>query len=300
MASIGIGRVMATGRPSLRLAILTPAPDEPRFAALADRWFERLAEPLRAEGVEPAPRSWTEADDLGDFDAVAPLLAWSYHARAAQWDGLLDRLGRARARTVNPLDTLAWNTRKTYLGGLEQAGAPVIPTLFADRLDAGLIDQAHGRFGAELVAKPQISGGSFETVRLSAGRPAPTLPRGPAMVQPFMPSVSGEGELSLVYFDRCFSHAVAKIAKADDFRVQYQHGGLTSALHPPPEAFVAAERVLAATSRTLIYARIDLIRDPDGRLRLMELEAIEPDLFLEHAPDGGAAFARATRRALAD
>lgn len=284
----------------MRLAILTPAPDEPRFAALTHLWFERLAAPLRAEGVEVMAQSWSEAGGRADFNAVTPLLAWSYHARAGQWNDLLDRLGRSALRVVNPLETLAWNTRKTYLSDLEKAGAPVVPTLFADRLDAALIKRAHGCFGAELVAKPQISGGSFETVRLSAGRPRPALPSGPAMVQPFMPSVSGEGELSLIYFDRRFSHAVAKTAKAGDFRVQRQHGGVTAALNPPPEAFTAAERVLAATSQTLVYARVDLIRDPDGALRLMELEAIEPDLFLEHAPDGGAAFAAAMRRALAN
>lgn len=290
---------MATGRSSsVRLAVLTPAPDEPRFAALSHVWFERLAAPLRAQGVDAVARPWTHIGDLTGFDAVTPLLAWSYHARVADWDGLLQRLAGLPVAVVNPLDTLVWNTRKTYLAELEQAGAPVVPTLFAERLDADLIAQAHRRFGAELVVKPQISGGSFETVRLSPGSAPALVSQRPMMVQPFLPAVSGEGELSLIYFDRRFSHAVTKTAKAGDFRVQVQHGGVTAPTSPPPEAFETAEQVLAATARGLAYARIDLIRGTDGKLRLMELEAIEPDLFLEHAPDGGAGFAAAMRRAV--
>jgi glutathione synthase/RimK-type ligase-like ATP-grasp enzyme len=113
------------------------------------------------------------------------------------------------------------------------------------------------------------------------------------ILQPFLPSVREEGELSLFYFGGAFSHAVAKVARNGDFRVQPQYGGATTAFYPGPEAREAAAIVLAACDKELTYARVDLIRCLDGGLRLMELEVIEPDLFLAFALDGGAAYGRA-------
>ena len=125
------------------------------------------------------------------------------------------------------------------------------------------------------------------------------VPKFAAMIQPFLPSVSGEGEISLLHFDGVFSHAVGKVAKAGDFRVQPQFGSTIGPITPPPVALDVAQAVLAAAPGRLTYCRVDLIRHPDGTLRVMELEAIEPDLFLEHAPEAGAVFAAAVKRALA-
>ena len=110
--------------------------------------------------------------------------------------------------------------------------------------------------------------------------------------------MTGEGELSLIYFGGRFSHALRKVPAAGDFRVQVQHGGANTAIAASADARAAAERVLAAARRPLTYARVDLIRAADGQLRLMELEAIEPDLFLDMSPDCGAAFAQAMVRAM--
>ena len=282
----------------MRLAVLTPAPDQPETTAFALRWFERLAAPLRRAGIEPVIRSWADPGDLSGFDAVTPLIAWLYHLSLADWLALLDRLDAEGARTINSTATLRWNTRKTYLADLADAGAPVVPTMFVDRLTPEAVAEAHALFGPDIIAKPQVSGAAFETVRLHPGAPLAGGPSGAAMLQPFMTAVNGEGELSLLYFGGRFSHALGKVAAAGDFRVQVQYGGVSDRIEPPAEAVIAAEQVLAAAGRPLTYARIDLIRGPDGAFRLMELEAIEPDLFLEHALDGGAAFAAAMAQAM--
>jgi glutathione synthase/RimK-type ligase-like ATP-grasp enzyme len=282
----------------LRLMLLTPAPDEPRFAQIAQQWADRLAGALATARVVAETRRWTQADDLSGFDGVSPLLAWSYHQHLDDWLERLDRLAACGLPVINPVATLTWNTTKTYLADLEAAGVPIVPTLFTQVLTPEDLAEAHARFGPSLVAKPQVSGGSFATVRIEAGRPVRGGPEGPAMLQPFLPAIAAEGELSLLYFGGAFSHAIGKRARAGDFRVQYQFGGTYGAITPPTEAFDLAERALAAAGRPLTYARIDLIRDPGGRLRLMELEAIEPDLYLEHARDGGEAFAWAMRGAL--
>ncbi len=282
----------------MRMLLLTPAPDEPRFASVASELAERLMAPLRPAGIEIATRPWTEAGDLAAFDAVTPLLAWSYHAREAEWRALLDRIEAAGVTAVNSVEALAWNTQKTYLAELEEAGAPIVPTLFVDRLTPAALAEAHERFGQDLIVKPQVSGGSFGTIRLPPGGSLAGGPTGPAMLQPFLPAVTEEGELSLLYFDGAFSHAIAKVPGAGDFRVQYQYGGAYHAIGATPEMLSVAEQVLAAADQRLTYARIDLIRDRDGALKLMELEAIEPDLYLNLAPDGGAMFAKAMRAAM--
>jgi glutathione synthase/RimK-type ligase-like ATP-grasp enzyme len=282
----------------VRIAVLTPAPDEPRFAAIVSRWFDRLAGALRLGGLEAEARTWVAPGELSGFDGVTPLLAWSYFQAPDDWLALLDRLEGLGLPVANPVQTLRWNTRKTYLAELAAAGAPVTPTLFVEALTPALIAEAHARFGPDLVAKPQMSGGAHQTVRLSLGADADGAPPGAAMLQPFLPAVTEEGELSLFYFDRRFSHAVAKRATGGDFRVQYQFGGQYEPITPPTAAVAAAEAVLAATPVRLVYARVDLLRGPEGGFYLVELEAIEPDLYLQHAPDGGAAFAVAIRTAL--
>lgn len=282
----------------MRIAVLAPAPDEPRFAAISGRWLDRLSAALALEGVAVEGRTWVDPGDLAAFDGVTPLLAWSYFLDLPGWAALLEGLAALGRPVFNAAETLRWNTDKHYLAELDARGAPVLPTLFADGLTPEVIGEAHRRFGAELVVKPRISAGAHQTLRVRRGASLDGAPAGPAMLQPFCPSVAGEGEFSLLYFGGRFSHAVVKRAAAGDFRVQFQHGGAYGPLSPPKEALDAGEAVLAAAGRAFTYARVDLIRAPDGRLRLMELEAIEPDLYLEHAPDGGAAFAAAVRTSL--
>ncbi len=277
--------------------ILTPAVDEPRFANWSPL-FERLAGPLRVRGLTVEAASWVDAD-VADARVVLPLLSWGYHLRSDEWFARLDALEAAGARLANPVSVLRWNTTKTYLAELAAKGAPVVPTLALDRLTQEDLDHARDVFGVDiLVTKPQISGGSQDTVKLRHVDGLTGCTTGPALIQPFLPAVGEEGELSLFYFDGVFSHAVTKVATGGDFRVQPQFGGQVSGVAPEPEALHAAEMVLKAAGAPLTYARVDLIRGLDGTPQLMELEVIEPDLFLDHSHDKGAAFAEAVVRVL--
>jgi len=280
-----------------RIALLTPAADSPYVRAWGDA-RDRYAAALSGLGLTIETLPWHDAPQ-SDAEVILPLLAWGYHIEAARWLATLDELQAQGRRTLNDVGMLRWNTVKTYLDDLEQAGVPVVPTLFVERATQAVVEGARERLGGgELVVKPQISGGSNETVRLAPGAALEGGPTGPAMIQPFLPSVSGEGELSLLHFDGVFSHAVGKVARAGDFRVQPQFGSTIGPITPPDEAMAVAKQVLGALDRAPLYCRIDLIRHTDGTLRVMELEAIEPDLFLEHAPEGAARFAAAVKRAL--
>ncbi|WP_205691613.1 transporter [Caulobacter sp. 602-2] len=279
--------------------ILVPAADEPRFAQSWPPLFERLAAPLRTLGLSVASRPWTDPVEAGAQGIVLPLLSWGYHHREPEWYARLDALEAAGVRAANPPGLLRWNTAKTYLSELAAKGAPVVPTITLDKVTPEAVAQARDRFQVDLVvAKPQVSGGSHRTVKLGRDPDLSDAPTGPALIQPFLPAVGEEGELSLFFFDGAFSHAVTKVAVPGDFRVQPQYGGKVSEIAPEPEALHAAHMVLDALGQPLTYARIDLIRGLDHTPQLMELEIIEPDLFLEHAHDHGAAFAAAVRAAL--
>ncbi|MBE7220063.1 MAG: hypothetical protein INR64_16455 [Caulobacteraceae bacterium] len=282
------------------VAILTPDPAEPSYARRWRASFDRYARALAAAGARVRPIPWTEAP-APDADLHLGLLAWGYHLAPNLWR---DRLTSwpASARLLNSPAVLGWNTDKRYLLELERAGVATVPTRFVGVADAAAVAEAVAAFDTDdLVVKPQVSAGAHATARLrarDANGAGAGGPIGPAMLQPFLPAVQAEGELSLLVFGGTPAYAVAKRAAAGDFRVQVQHGGLYATTPITEEMRVLAASALAACPQAPAYARVDMVRDAHGDLRLMELELIEPDLYLDHAPDGGAAFAAAVMAAL--
>ena len=282
----------------MRVAILSPDPADEGFST---RWREVVAEnaaPLERAGMKVETRSWVSADELAGFDLVMPLLAWGYHRAGAQWRAAVDRWEADRVNLWNPPEVLRWNADKTYLGRLADRGAPVVPSRYIERLDDGTLHEAAEAFGTDrLITKPQISASAWQTIRWSPGAPLDGGPTGPAMIQPFLPAIAETGELSLLYFGGAFSHAISKRPQPGDFRVQPEYDGIIAAHDPAPDERAAAEAILAEVDEPLLYARIDLVRGLDGAPVLMELELVEPDLYLEYDPGAGAAFAAAVAQA---
>ena len=277
------------------VAILTPDPGDPYFESRWAEVVEANAAPLRAAGLTVGQRPWTEAGDLSGFALVLPLLAWGYPRAHGRWIEAVRAWQRAGVRLHNPASVLAWNSDKSYLGGLAARGVPVVPTLYAEALDRDLLAEAAARFGSEqLVAKPRISAGAWQTIRWSPGDPLDGGPEGAAMVQPYLAEVETAGEVSLLFFGGRFSHAIAKRPQPGDFRVQPEFQGVITAHQPLADELATAQAVLAAIDEELLYARIDLLRAAEGPL-LIEIELIEPDLYLGFDPAGGALFAQAAR-----
>jgi glutathione synthase/RimK-type ligase-like ATP-grasp enzyme len=279
-----------------RIAILTPDPGDGGYPTRWTEVLERNAEPLRRAGFEIEGQSWTSDAELGSFDVVLPLLAWGYPSAHAAW---LQKVGEWEAggvRLQNPGSVLRWNSDKIYLGTLGERGAPVVPTLYFDRLTADAMAEAAQAFGSDrLVAKPRVSSTAWQTVRWSPGQTLEGGPEGPAMVQPYLDRIEQAGEVSLIYFGGRFSHAIRKVPQPGDFRVQPEFRGIITRHEPAPEELTAAGKVLAAVEEDLVYARIDLVRGKCGEPQLIELELIEPDLYLGHDPAGGSAFAAAVK-----
>ena len=277
-----------------RVCILTPDPADDSFHGRWREVFERMAAPLLAVSAKVEGRAWTDPGALAGFDRVLPLMVWGYHRGHAAWLAATRAWEAQGLPLWNPAPVLRWNADKRYLARLGAAGAPAVPTIHVERLDDDALSAARARFGAErLVVKPAVSASAYRTLRLAPGDPLEGAPEGAAMIQPYLPSVETEGETSLVYLAGAFSHAIRKVARPGDFRVQPEWGGVISAVEPAPDERAAAAAVLAAIPEPLLYARIDLVRDEAGRPRLMEAELIEPDLYLGFDPEAPARFARA-------
>jgi glutathione synthase/RimK-type ligase-like ATP-grasp enzyme len=276
----------------LRVAILVPQPDYPE----PWRWaFDVEAQALVDAGCTVDAVAWTDLYDAAGYDLILPLVAWGYHLDFDRWRDLLDRAEAGHWPMINPPALLRWNTDKSYLAELADIGVSTVPTLAVESCcDADLEEARRGFESDWLVIKPPVSASAFGAHRLGPNDDLPgECVRRPMIIQPLIEEIARTGEFSLMLFDGEYSHAVVKRPRAGDFRVQEYHGGTTLPCEIPPTGAVAlAKAALAAAPAKASYARVDIVPDDGGRLRIMELELIEPALFLDHSPDGGAAFTR--------
>jgi glutathione synthase/RimK-type ligase-like ATP-grasp enzyme len=268
-----------------------------------------VVEPLAARGVRVVPVQWTdESADWSAFDAVVLRSCWEYYREEERFLAWLDRLDAAGVPVWNSTATVRWNARKTYLVELAERGVRTIPSEHVPRgAQVSLADIRRRTGWGELVVKPVVSGGAFETWRVPAvtteedeRRFAEFISARDTIVQPFLPEI-GEGEWSFIFFLGELSHAVRKRPVTGDFRVQPQYGGVTTKETPRAELVAQAAAVLAAApegvERAPLYARVDAC-EVGGELLLMELEIIEPQLFFVCDPESPARFADAVVRAL--
>jgi glutathione synthase/RimK-type ligase-like ATP-grasp enzyme len=275
----------------INVAVLVPAPEYPEPWAWA---YDVEAAALEGAGAKVAPVAWTDAGDLSAFDLILPLVAWGYHLDYERWLDFLDRAEAERLPLLNPPALLRWNGDKAYLAELSDAGVATVPTLAVDSCCDADLEEARRHFASDwLVIKPPVSASATGTHRLGPSDDLPTdSRRKPMIVQPLIEEIARTGEFSLMLFDGEFSHSVVKRPKSGDFRVQPHLGGVTLPSEPPPGAVELAKQALAAAPAKATYARVDIVPDDEGTLRIMELELIEPALFLDHAADGGAAFVK--------
>ncbi len=186
-----------------------------------------------------------------------------------------------------------WNLDKHYLADLAAAGVNVVPTHYLGRGCGDSLQSvvAQHRWD-EAVFKPVVSGAARATFRFDAGgcaameeRFARCVATEAMMVQPFQRDVLESGELSLVVIGGRCTHAVRKRARPGDFRVQDDHGGTVHPHTATPEEIRFAESAVACCPTVPAYARVDAVRDAAGRLCVMELELVEPELFFRfHTP----------------
>jgi glutathione synthase/RimK-type ligase-like ATP-grasp enzyme len=248
-------------------------------------------EPLRELGWEVATISWRADVDWNDFAAVIIRTTWDYQDSPNEFLGALQKIDESKARLENSLATVEWNLSKIYLRDLESQGVKIVPTIWGEKTPiANNFDSWLEHFKTdEIIIKPVISATAQDTFRLKNFQPelSQIFANRKFMIQPFMPKIVSEGEFSLFYFGENYSHTILKIPKTKDFRVQEEHGGIITAVLPSEKLRQTAEQVLSLIKPPPLYARIDFVRDDEDNFCLMELELIEPALYLrmdENAP----------------
>jgi glutathione synthase/RimK-type ligase-like ATP-grasp enzyme len=285
-----------------------------RAARALDEDLAPLAAALAAAGAQAAVTDWDDPQvDWARFDAAVLRSAWDYHQRLADFLGWVERVARV-TRLLNPRPVVRWSLDKHYLGELSRAGAPVVPTHYVDPGEepgAVLAEFLAIDRCAELVVKPAVGAGSRDARRHARDREDEIIAhmrgllgtRRSVMLQPYLPAVDRDGETALMYIDGRFSHAVRKGALLPSGAAS------TAALFAPEDIvarspaadeLAAGERILAAVPfGTLLYARVDLLRDSQGAPRLLELELAEPSFYFAHAPGSAQRFAAALMARLA-
>lgn len=273
------------------------APVRRSDADLFDRQVDILDTAGRPYGFRVQPAVWSDLEPSSfEAEAVLPLAVWDYQDQPEAVMELLQTITDLGVPVFNPLSLIRWNSRKTYLQELESAGVPVVPTIWSDDPSAGDLTEAFAAFGVEaVVVKRQVGAGARGQVRFSRSS-APSEGRvldRPGMIQPFMSSVRDEGEYSFVFVEDRFSHAVLKKPAPGDYRIQTRFGGTSAYWAPKQKDLDQARLALGAAPERPLYARVDMVRDGKGGLRLMELEVFEPFLFAHFGDEFGEMFARA-------
>jgi len=263
---------------------------------------ERLMLPyLAAAGVGIEIVDWRSAGyDFSQFYLIVLRSCWDYHFRAAEFVDWLQRTSRA-TKVLNDPETVLWNHNKFYLREVEALGIEIVPTVFVN--GSGPISLSAWqeiRSWKKSVVKPAVSASAhktwlFDTVAVPDDDELKSKMDGEAfLIQQFIPQIETQGEISFIYIDGVCSHAVLKKPSAGDFRVQKEHGGSAELFYPDSALLAQAKEIAARVTqvRDSLYCRIDAVAR-DGRLVLMELELIEPELFLALAEGAAERFARA-------
>ncbi|MEH6488364.1 hypothetical protein [Hyphomonas oceanitis] len=248
------------------------------------------------KGMSVVDVAWDDPDaDWGSFGAAIIGTTWDYWDRIDQFLNTLEAIGK-RTRLFNSADMVRWNSRKTYLKDLEAKGANLIPTLWLDKVTPDTASGAFDVLGSDdLVFKRQIGAGARDQFRLKRGETIPAVAH-PMMVQPFLNMIQTEGEISFIFIDGQFSHALIKRAADGDYRIQSEYGGQEEPIVPSSRDLAAAQAIIGTLDQTPLYGRVDMLRAENGQLLLMELELIEPYLYPIEGPELGKRMAAAIAR----
>jgi glutathione synthase/RimK-type ligase-like ATP-grasp enzyme len=266
--------------------------------------LEALLETLRAQGMEAAYWPWktTPLDTFAAADAVLPLCCWDYYDDPERFLAWICALEAKGTRLLNGFDLLRWNFRKTYLLELAAAGLAVPKTLhLADPSREAITDGMERQGWRVAVLKPVSSQNGHGIHRLEwadrARWPVSLELSGGWLLQEFQEDIGALGETTLTFIDGVFSHAVRRVLKPGEWRANPQFGITYERVEPSRAVIDTAQAYIDHLPQTPLYARVDgLVRA--GGFMLMELELIDPYLYLEFAPGSADRMARALLRRL--
>jgi glutathione synthase/RimK-type ligase-like ATP-grasp enzyme len=261
---------------------------------------QKIQAMLMQRGIQADALVWDDAEiEWENYDLLIFRNTWDYYEKETEFRLWLDHIEKMKIPTLNSIDVVKKNIHKFYLRDLENKGVKIIPTVFIDKASAFSLIELMPAHWAKAVIKPAFSAASYLTevvtkeniVELNERYKVIGLEKD-LLFQQFMPEVQYLGETSLLFFNRKFSHAVCKFPKKGDFRVQSQFGGNYVPTKVPDSIMQQVDQVLTAIEGDLLFARVDGIIIED-EFYLMEVELIEPDLYLDHYKEAFNTFVNA-------
>jgi glutathione synthase/RimK-type ligase-like ATP-grasp enzyme len=249
----------------------------------------RILDAFAELGVDAESVAWSGAEvDWNVYDAVVIRSTWDYVDHLPRFLEVITAIERSSATLLNPAEAVRWNADKHYLDDLDRLGVPIVPLVRGTPAAAARLDEAIAEAGwNELVLKPAVGVGGAGVVRTTASTLQQALeglpPDTEIMVQPFATAILDEGELSFVFIGGVLSHVLRKRPATGDFRAHGIYGGTVEVTPTDPSDASEVQWMLARLPFDLLCARIDVVRI-DGRLAVLELELIEPMLYVALAP----------------
>jgi len=296
------------------LALLTDRRYQTTSAGVDDWYIGNILEEdrllstaLASHGFKTERVDWSRPDiDWSRFDCAVFRTTWDYFERISEFLAWLERVD-GLTQFLNPLSLVRWNLDKHYLADLERAGVAVVPTRFFERGSAmPLAEIMRENSWRDVVLKPVVSACAFQTFRISIDNAEQTESRWrelvrerDMLVQPFQSAIVDQGEVTVMVIGGEVTHAVQKQAKPGDFRVQDDHGGTVHAHDAAPDEIALTEAAIAACTPAPVYGRVDMVRDDNDTPRVMELELIEPELWMRMHPPAAKRMAAAITEWLA-
>ncbi|CAN5651295.1 hypothetical protein BH10CYA1_BH10CYA1_14940 [soil metagenome] len=254
-----------------------------------------VAAQLEERGYECAIADWRDQTIDWTKAGICVLRStWNYHLHYPEFLAWLSTVSK-QTTLWNDSDLVRWNSNKRYLFDLQRASIPIVPTvLFEQSSPANLISVLDEYGWTKGILKPVVGLSTFgvrkiarseEDIQLHLNK---MLESSDVLLQPFIETVHERGERALVFLGREYSHTIRKSA----FQPLAQAGEAGETLEQPDESELQmARQVLAEVKKPVAFARIDLIRDAAGRDLLMELELVEPSLYLNMFPSAISKFA---------
>lgn len=267
-----------------------------------------LGDLLDQMGISNELVAWSDPDaDWSKYRCLLVKSVWDYFDYYSEFLTWMDEMKKLETPVLNDLEILRWNSNKDYLHQIEADGFDVIAGMSLGRGSRVDIQELFSELeGEEFVFKPKVSGGAKNTFRVKREdglgfeeKLNALLEKEDFLAQPYIKEVAEVGEYSLIFFNSKFSHAVLKTPAQNDFRVQHYFGGQIKQIEPNSEMMATAEKLIQAYGTESLYVRVDGIWR-NNRFFLMELEMIEPYLFLDEVPRAKENYASALKSRLID
>lgn len=265
-----------------------------------------LSEILTELGISHEIQSWSDPEvDWSSYSHLLIKSTWDYFDFYPEFLVWIDKIKALGIPVLNDLEIIRWNSNKRYLLEIEAQGFPTIAGVMLEKGSKPTLEQIQKKVCSDtIVVKPLVSGGAKNTLRIPVSewsnfeeKVTELVKEEAFLAQPYVKEVAEVGEYSLIFFNQKFSHAVLKTPAKSDFRVQHYYGGTIQEIQPDSSLLGPAQKLIDTFGKGTLYGRVDGVLI-DGVFHLMELELIEPYLFLGLSDQAIPNYTKALRRRL--